>query len=164
MQLEEFNALESDDARACVDPCLGVERWVRELVAGRPYGDLAALVDQARASAENLTDDELAAALRRHPRLGERLDSGDAEAAYSEREQGGLDNGDDVGRLLTDGNRRYEHRFDRVFLIRASGRDSAEILAELDRRLSNDDETERREVVSALRQIALLRLEQVVEP
>ena len=37
-----------------------------------------------------------------------------------------------------------------------------EILAELERRLGNDDDTERAEVVDNLRQIALLRLEQAV--
>jgi 2-oxo-4-hydroxy-4-carboxy-5-ureidoimidazoline decarboxylase len=49
-----------------------------------------------------------------------------------------------------------------VFLIRAAGRSSAEILSELDRRLGNDAATERGETVAALRDIALLRLEQVV--
>ncbi len=163
MQLGEFNALDPDDARARLDPCLGVDRWVDEVVGRRPYADLAALFDQGRASAENLTDDELASALSRHPRLGERIDSRGAEAAYSDREQGGLDSGDDTARLLRDGNGQYERRFGHVFLIRAAGRDSAEILAELDRRLGNDDATERREVISELRQIALLRLEQVVQ-
>ena len=46
-----------------------------------------------------------------------------------------------------------------MFLIRAAGRDAEEILAELDRRLANDDATERAETVDNLRQIALLRLE-----
>ena len=46
-----------------------------------------------------------------------------------------------------------------MFLIRAAGRDAEEILAELDRRLGNDDATERAETVDNLRQIALLRLE-----
>mgnify|MGYP000234588100 CR=1 FL=1 len=38
----------------------------------------------------------------------------------------------------------------------------AELLAELERRLGNDDATERAETVEQLRQIALLRLEQIV--
>lgn len=164
MQLGQFNALAPDDARISVDACLGVERWVEELVGRRPYDDLAALLQQARASAENLTDDELAAALTRHPRIGERLGSQGAEAAYSDREQDGLDSGDDTARLLRDGNRRYEDRFDRVFLIRAAGRDGEQILKELDRRLHNDDKTERDETVAELRQIALLRLHQMVQP
>jgi 2-oxo-4-hydroxy-4-carboxy-5-ureidoimidazoline decarboxylase len=162
MQLGEFNALDLDGARTSVDPCLGVGRWVEELVAGRPYDDLAALLEQARASAENLTDTELAAALTRHPRLGERLGSHGADAAYSDREQDGLSSSDAAAGLLSDGNRRYEDRFGRVFLIRASGRDGEQILKELERRLHNDDETERDETVAELRQIALLRLQQTV--
>jgi len=162
MQLGEFNALDLDGARTSVDPCLGVGRWVEEVVAGRPYDDLAALLEQARASAENLTDTELAAALTRHPRLGERRGADDAEAAHSDREQDGLSSSDAAARLLSDGNRRYEDRFGRVFLIRASGRDGEQILKELERRLHNDDETERDETVAELRQIALLRLQQTV--
>ena len=53
------------------------------------------------------------------------------------------------------------NRFDRVFLIRAAGRSAPEILAELDRRLGNDDAAEREETVTQLREIALLRLRQV---
>ena len=49
-----------------------------------------------------------------------------------------------------------------MFLIRAAGRDGDEILAELERRLGNDDDAERAETVEQLRQIALLRLEQVL--
>jgi 2-oxo-4-hydroxy-4-carboxy-5-ureidoimidazoline decarboxylase len=49
-----------------------------------------------------------------------------------------------------------------VFLVRAAGRSSEEILAELHRRLGNDDTTERAETVGALRDIAVLRLEQVI--
>ena len=63
---------------------------------------------------------------------------------------------------LAEGNREYEQRFDRVFLIRAAGRSASEVLAELRRRLGNDDETERAETVAALREIALLRLKDVV--
>jgi 2-oxo-4-hydroxy-4-carboxy-5-ureidoimidazoline decarboxylase len=49
-----------------------------------------------------------------------------------------------------------------VFLIRASGRTGPQILAELDRRLVNDAAAERAETVTQLREIALLRLEQVL--
>ncbi len=74
-----------------------------------------------------------------------------------------MDHGDAaVTAALAEGNREYEQRFDRVFLIRAAGRGSAEILAELRRRLGNDDETERAETVAQLREIALLRLKDVI--
>ena len=69
--------------------------------------------------------------------------------------------GDTAARLAA-GNAAYEQRFGHVFLIRAAGRDAEDILVQLERRLRNDDETERAETVDNLRQIALLRLEAAV--
>lgn len=138
--------------------CLAVPRWADEVVAGAPYDDRASLLAVADLAARSLSDAELAQALAGHPRIGER------GGAQSQREQSGVDPsaGDTVARLAA-GNRAYEERFDRVFLIRAAGRDAEAILAELDRRLTNDDDTERDETVDNLREIALLRLAQAVD-
>lgn len=161
MALDVFNALPEPEARTRLTTCLDVPRWVDTVIEGRPYADREALVAVATNAAE-LDGDELEAALARHPRIGERAGAGH-DAAHSSREQAGVHRADaDVVARLADGNRSYEARFDRVFLIRAAGRDAAEILAELERRLGNDDETERAETATQLREIALLRLDQVV--
>ena len=134
--------------------CLSVPRWADDVLAGEPYADRDAAVARADEAARELTDEELDQALSGHPRIGER------GGEQSEREQAGVDPavGDTAARLAA-GNAAYEERFGRVFLIRAAGRDAEAILAELDRRLGNDDATERDETVDNLRQIALLRLE-----
>lgn len=158
--LDAFNALPEAEARTRLAECLDVPRWVDTVLEGRPYADLGALRAVATSAAE-LDDRELEAALARHPRIGERAGAGH-DAVHSAREQAGVDPSDaDVAARLAGGNRAYEQRFDRVFLIRAAGRDAAEILAELERRLGSDDDTERSETVTQLREIALLRLEQV---
>jgi len=157
-----FNALPAAEATRRLLTCLAVPRWAEEVAGGRPYADLAELTTRSSAAAEELTDDELASALDRHPRIGERAGAGH-DAAFSAREQSAVDHSDEeLAARLAAGNREYEKRFDRVFLIRAAGRSSAEILAELQRRLGNNDETERSETVTQLREIAVLRLEQVV--
>ena len=159
--LDAFNALHEAEARARLTTCLDVPRWVDTVLQGRPYADRDALLAVATSAAE-LDDDELEAALARHPRIGERAGAGH-DAAFSATEQSGVDRTDaDVAGRLAAGNRAYEERFDRVFLIRAAGREASEILAELERRLGNDDDTERTETTEQLRQIALLRLDQVV--
>jgi 2-oxo-4-hydroxy-4-carboxy-5-ureidoimidazoline decarboxylase len=134
--------------------CLSVPRWADEVLAGEPYADRAAVMARADEAARALTDEELDQALAGHPRIGER------GGAQSQREQAGVDpaSGDTAARLAA-GNAAYEERFGRVFLIRAAGRDAEAILVELDRRLGNDEATERAETVDNLRQIALLRLE-----
>ena len=73
---------------------------------------------------------------------------------------GGAD--DETRAALDEGNRAYEERFDHVFLIRASGRSSEEMLAELRRRLGNDEEAERAEVIEQLAQITALRVRGLV--
>ena len=148
---------EVETTREVLLGCLAVPRWADDVLAGQPYADREALLAAADRAARHLTDDELDQALSGHPRIGER------GGAQSQREQAGVDPtvGDTQARLAA-GNAAYEERFGRVFLIRAAGRDAEEILAELERRMENDDDTERAETVDNLRQIALLRLEQAL--
>ncbi len=162
-RLDDFNALPEAEAREQLAGCLDVRRWVDTVLEGRPYADPAALRTVAEVAAESLDDEELEAALDRHPRIGDRAGSGH-DAEHSAREQAGVDPADaELARRLADGNRAYEDRFDRVFLIRAAGRSGPAILAELERRLGNDDAAERAETVTQLREIALLRLAQLTE-
>jgi 2-oxo-4-hydroxy-4-carboxy-5-ureidoimidazoline decarboxylase len=162
VSVDGFNALPAAEATRRLLTCLNVPRWAAEVAGGRPYADYAALSAQAEESAALLSDAELSAALDGHPRIGERAGDGH-DAEFSAREQAKVDRRDAaVMAALAEGNREYEEQFDRVFLIRAASRSSSEILAELRRRLSNDDETERAETVAALREIALLRLKDVM--
>jgi 2-oxo-4-hydroxy-4-carboxy-5-ureidoimidazoline decarboxylase len=137
--------------------CLSVPRWADDVLAGQPYADRDALLAAADRAARELTDEELDQALSGHPRIGER------GGAQSQQEQSAVDpTAGDTAERLQEGNQAYEERFGRVFLIRAAGRDAAEILGELQRRLRNDDATERAEIVDNLRQITLLRLERAL--
>jgi len=160
MTLEQFNSAEEDAAERLLLACAAVPRWARAVAAGRPYASRDALLDAARTAASPWTEEEVGAALARHPRIGERAEGQDADAAHSRREQSGVDTSDaDVAERLRAGNRAYEERFGHVFLIRAAGRSAAEILSALDERLGNDPATERRVVAEQLREIAVLRLE-----
>jgi 2-oxo-4-hydroxy-4-carboxy-5-ureidoimidazoline decarboxylase len=162
VSVDGFNALPEAEATRQLLTCLNVPRWAAEVARGRQYADYAALAAQAEASAAQLSDAELSAALDGHPRIGERAGAGH-EVEFSAREQAQVDHNDAaVMAALAEGNREYEQRFGRVFLIRAACRSSSEILAELRRRLGNDDDSERAETVAALREIALLRLKDVV--
>ena len=161
IDLEKFNALPEAEARERLADCLDVPRWVDTVLEGRPYADRDALLKVAEVAAATMSDEELDSALAHHPRIGER-GAGGHDEEHSAREQAGVDPADrEVARRLAAGNAAYEERFDRVFLIRASGRTGPQILAELDRRLHNDDAAERAETVTQLREIALLRLDQV---
>lgn len=160
-EIGRFNALAETDARALLEACLAVPRWVQDVLAGRPYADVDEVLDRGRAAAATLSPAEVEAALGRHPRIGERAGAAH-DAKFSAREQAGVSADEQVRLALRRGNAAYEARFDQVFLIRAAGRSAAEILAELDRRLQNSEAAELAEVVGQLGQIAALRLEQVL--
>lgn len=72
-------------------------------------------------------------------------------------EQSGVDAS--AADALAAGNRAYEDRFDRVFLIRAAGRTADDVLAAIDERLGNTPEQELVVIEQQLREIAALRLE-----
>jgi 2-oxo-4-hydroxy-4-carboxy-5-ureidoimidazoline decarboxylase len=81
----------------------------------------------------------------------------------SRSEQSGVDPSDNgTAAALAAGNRAYEEKFGRVFLIRAAGLTAPEILAALHTRLSNPPAEEDAIVARQLREIALLRLEGVI--
>jgi 2-oxo-4-hydroxy-4-carboxy-5-ureidoimidazoline decarboxylase len=161
--LDEFNGAPADRAVEALRACNAAPRFAASLVAARPFGDVDTLVARAEEIARALPWDEVAIALAAHPRIGDRVEGSTAEAAASRREQSSVSDADDAMRAaLLAGNREYEARFDHVFLIRASGRSPEEMLAELRRRLGNDEQAERAEVTEQLAQITALRVKGLV--
>ena len=74
------------------------------------------------------------------------------ESSLVAREQSGVRRGRAGGpRGLAEGNRAYEERFGHVYLVCATGLSAAEMLARLERRLGNDEETERGVVTGGAR-------------
>ena len=165
MQLEQFNAAGRPEAADALRPCLDIRRWIDELVDGRPYGSLDALLEAGRPAASPFTPAEIAAALSRHPRIGERAEGHSTEALLSQTEQAALGNADAdaaVAEALAEGNRSYEEKFGQVFLIRAAGRSRGEILAALRTRLAHTPDEEQATIGEQLREIAVLRLEGLI--
>ncbi|TDE95920.1 2-oxo-4-hydroxy-4-carboxy-5-ureidoimidazoline decarboxylase [Occultella glacieicola] len=163
MRLVEFNTAPRDEVLGLLRACADVERWAEEVAEARPFAGVANVLGAARTAARPWTDTEIDAALAGHPRIGERAEGTGPGAAMSRREQSGVDTGGDVQERLRAGNLAYEERFGHVFLIRAAGRSAAEILASLDERLTHTPEQERRTAAEQLREIAVLRLETLLE-
>jgi 2-oxo-4-hydroxy-4-carboxy-5-ureidoimidazoline decarboxylase len=164
-RIEAFNARPGEGLEADLLACCAVPAWAARLAAERPYADRAAVLAAADRFARELSWSDVLKGLSAHPRIGERADGDSKEAAWSRREQSAAaGSGDDETRAaLVAVNRAYEDRFGHVFLIFASGRSQAEILAAARERLGNDEETERRIVAGELRKIALLRLERLLD-
>jgi allantoicase len=155
-------------AEAALLTCCGSTRWAREVAARRPFRTVDHLREVADEVWAALEPDDVTEAFAAHPRIGERAaDSVEAQAAgharWSAGEQAGTADAAEATRAaLAEGNRAYEERFGRVFLIRAAGRSAEEMLAALEERLRNDPETELEVATEQQRQITQLRLDKLL--
>jgi OHCU decarboxylase len=158
--LDRFNRLSDEDAAGELLAVCHSRRWAKEVAAGRPYPDVAALQRAADEVWLGLSPEDWREAFEAHPRIGE---GGGASADWSRQEQAGVGDADqDVRERLASGNAEYEARFGHVFLISAAGRDASQILAALTERLGNDPDTELRVAAEEHRRITRLRLEQLM--
>ena len=150
-----FDRLSADAATALLRPVCASDAWIAALVADRPYGSLAAAQAHSDEVLAGLGWSDIEHALDAHPRIGNRPPGSGTEASWSREEQSAATGNADE---LRAGNVEYEERFGHVFLICATGRTSAEILAELRTRLGHEPEAERDVVRTELAKIVRLRL------
>lgn len=166
MRLSEFNQAPIDAIQVLLQYCVHIERWSKTITEQRPFATQKTLLEFAKIQASTWTWDEIFSALNTHPRIGEKKAQAklsEKEKAFSEREQSALAPNQETLNELYQGNVAYEKKFGFIFLIKASGLDSQQILTALNYRLVNDLETEKRIVHQQLLEIALLRLEQEVQ-
>jgi 2-oxo-4-hydroxy-4-carboxy-5-ureidoimidazoline decarboxylase len=160
--IEALDAASPERFVALVGPTYEATPEVAEAVAGgRPFGSVDALHAAMTAVVDGFDDDQVLALLRAHPELGSRRPM----AAHSVDEQRGAG----LDRLaaatadeLAAANAAYRERFGFPFIIAVRGRTSAEVLAELRRRLAADPADERRTAVAEVHRIARLRLDALV--
>ncbi len=160
--LAQWSDLQPDKAAEEVLPCCGSKAWAREMAARRPILNEAALLAACDEVWTNLPESDWLDAFRSHPRIGDSHAPASAppkSAAWSSAEQQKVGAaGEDVKAALAADNREYEKKFNRIFIVCATGKSAPQILEILRRRLQNDEKTELREAAEQQRQIAHLRL------
>ena len=161
-RLERLNGLPDGAAREELLACCSSARWAAEVASGRPFASADELVARSDAAVAGLTQADLEQALAGHPRIGDR--SRAAAADWSRQEQAGVEAADQaLVRALADGNEDYERRLGHIYLVCATGRSAAELLAVLRERLGNDPAAEWDVVRRELGKINRIRLRRVLE-
>ena len=143
-------------------PCCGSRAWANGMVGRRPLPDEAALLATSNETWRSLAESDWLEAFRCHPRIGESQApkvASQRSVAWSAQEQQNVAGANDSVKLaLADGNREYERKFSRIFIVCATGKSPAEILKILQRRMKNDEHTELQEASEQQRQITQIRL------
>jgi len=160
--LSRWNLLPADEAAKEILPCCGSRAWANGMAASRPVEDVATLLATSDRIWRDLSAADWSDAFQSHPRIGETrgpLESSARSQDWSAQEQSSAaESADSLKQALADGNREYERRFRRIFIICATGKSADEILVNLRHRLNNDDATELREAAEQQRQITQIRL------
>ncbi len=141
--------------------CCGARRWAAAMVAERPIESPEKLSATAGQIWSTMEVPDWMEAFACHPRIGERK-AANATAKSKEwsKQEQSTAAAADAGVLaqLTVGNTAYEERFGFTYIVCASGKSAEEMLAILQRRISNDRETELRVAAEQQRQIMQIRL------
>ena len=160
-----FDALPAHEAAALLETCCGSTAWVQGMVVRRPFGTLHVLLHTADELWWSLRPEDWREAFDHHPRIGEEaaaVPQGAQAREWSSGEQRGASMASsDVRQALVQGNRAYERRFGRIYLVCASGKSADELLAMLRSRLTNDAATELRVAAGEQAKITRLRLQKM---
>jgi 2-oxo-4-hydroxy-4-carboxy-5-ureidoimidazoline decarboxylase len=158
--LEAWNRLEQDYAMQTILPCNGSRAWAIGMVNARSFEEPEQLFAASDKVWLALLEKDWQQAFDSHPRIGEHK----AKAAtatslkWSEGEQSTAQLTADMEAALATANRAYEQKFGRIFIVCATGKSAAEMLAILQARLKNDPVAELHEAAEQQRQITQIRL------
>jgi 2-oxo-4-hydroxy-4-carboxy-5-ureidoimidazoline decarboxylase len=166
MSLAALNDAPLHEAGAALARCCGSDAWVTRMCAARPFVDRAALHREADLAAKHLTRADWLEAFAHHPRIGDMASLRErfaTTAAWAGSEQSAAAAApDSILEALAAGNRAYEARFGYIFIVCATGRPAAEMLAMLEARLPNEPAGELAIAAAEQMKITHLRLDKLL--
>jgi 2-oxo-4-hydroxy-4-carboxy-5-ureidoimidazoline decarboxylase len=155
-----------DEALALLARCCGATTRSKAMLARRPFGSDAALMAAADEEWAKIDRQGILEALAHHPRIG--ADIGELRKKYAStaswaasEQAGAAAASEDTLAALRDANAAYDALFGWVFVVCATGKSAAEMLAILRARLPNDPETELRIAAEQQHLITRIRLEKI---
>lgn len=166
MTLPEFNALPEAAAVEELTRCCGCRRWAEAVAAKRPFKSRDELVAAADREWSRTSREEWLEAMSHHPRIGGK-DALRAKFAatkqWSQGEQASVASADEATLdALAAGNAEYEAKNGFIFIVCATGKSAAEMLALLKQRLPNTTEQELALAAGEQAKITRIRLEKLI--
>jgi len=167
MTLSELNSLPKPVLTEALQKCCGSTAWVGNMLAVFPIADVEILLNKATTVWNSLTETDWREAFTHHPKIG-----GDVAAlrekfastsTWAEGEQASVRKASqETLEALAAGNTEYEHKFDYIFIVCATGKSADEMLALLKGRLTNAPEDEILIAAGEQNKITRIRLEKLL--
>jgi OHCU decarboxylase len=164
VRLADLNTLDDEAAIREFLRCCGSSRWARQMAAARPFAGVEAMETRADAIWWALEPDDWREAFAAHPKIGAASPAAAGQRDWAAQEQAAVAvAAHDTLRRVAAANRDYEARFGYIFIVCATGRTAAEMLALLEARLRHDAGEELRIAAEEQRRITRLRLGKLLE-
>ncbi len=164
--LEWLNALPSEQAASELLQCCGSKRWAEAMVSRRPYSNLQTLLTTANDIWWSVQPPDWLEAFHSHPKIGGKKAAAsvsEQSSQWSGQEQAGVSSATQTTiDALATLNEAYDQKFGFIFIICATGKSSAEMLAALQERLENDPATELPIAAAEQGKITHLRLKKLL--
>ena len=166
MTLEQLNALTDSAAQDFFARCCTSQRWAQNMASSRPFASQEELLTKADDCWRQCDGNDILQAFEGHPKIGD-INSLKARYANTSKiaghEQSGTEGADDkVLTALAEGNQRYEERFGYIFIVCATGKSAAEMLALLKERLTNLPDNELIIAAAEQQKITRIRLNKLI--
>ncbi len=166
MTLKKLNTLSKIAAKAAFTRCCGSSKWADAMVDGRPFKRKVALFASSDAIWKTCEEADFLEAFEHHPKIGDvksLTEKFASTAAWAGDEQGSMQeaNATTIQRLA-EGNERYEEKFGFIFIVCATGKSAAEMLALLEGRLPNVRVKELQIASEEQHKITKIRLEKLL--
>jgi 2-oxo-4-hydroxy-4-carboxy-5-ureidoimidazoline decarboxylase len=166
VSLASLNDADAMSAYQLLRQCCTSETWIKRLEQARPFSSSEVLHVAADNAWQGLAEKDYLQSFDGHPKIGE---VGSLKAKYANTkalaagEQASVDSASDqIINALAEGNAAYEEKFGFIFIVCASGKSAAEMLALLQARLPNSRQQELLNAAEEQRKIFHLRLEKLL--
>ncbi len=164
--LDSINQASPSEAAGAFFRCCGCAGWAAAVAAERPFASPQALFEAAERAWARASTEDILEAFSHHPRIGDRESLAarfpETHAWSSAEQETASRAASDVLEDLARGNREYEERFGHIFVVCASGKTAAEMLALLRARLPNDPSAELAIAAAEQMKITRLRIEKLL--
>jgi allantoicase len=162
--LAALDAMSSEAAVAALVRCCGSTRWAAAMAAARPFEDRAALLRIGERIWWSLDEAAWLEAFAAHPRIGQTAAADGSHGTWASGEQKGTASaGADVISALATANDQYAEKHGFIYIVCASGRSAADMLADLQARLAHNRATEIRIAAEEQAKITRLRLDKLLQ-
>ncbi len=166
LTLEHLNRLPRPELHQEFFNCCSSMAWVENLAKRRPFESMIHLMDEAKKVWESLGERDWLEAFSGHPQIGdlstlEKKYGSTSDWATGEQSGVGVAR-EEVLLELADYNKKYLKKFGFIFIVCATGKSAAEMLAMLKSRINNDNNEEMQIAADEQFKITKIRLEKLL--